>query len=105
MDSSAPDLHSKRHEFIGLWDVHRNADWPEAVGSPEGELMTLETVIGGCVSFFLEENTLDPPRVAMLRDCLNELDDLLCDLEGETKPYFERLRIVGDLLMELRQNP
>lgn len=101
MGNSAPDLQSKRREFIGLWDRHRNADWPEAVGSHEGELMTLETVIGGCVSFFLEEDNLDPPRVAMLRDCLNELDDLLCDLEGETKPYFERLRAVGDLLREL----
>jgi len=101
MGSFTPDLHSKRREFVELWDVHRNADWPEAVGSHEGELMTLETVIGGCVTFFIEEENLDPPRVAMLRDCLNELDDLLCDIESEAKPYFERLRAVGDLLREL----
>lgn len=103
MDNSVPDLASKRGEFVSLWDVHRQADWPEAVGFREGELMTLETVMGGCVTFFLEEESLDPPRVAILRDCLNELDDVLSDLESETKPYFERLKTVGILLLDLDQ--
>ena len=101
MGSSAPDLSPKHREVAGLWDLHQKADWPEEVGSREGELMTLDTVMGGCMVFFLEENILDPPRVAILRDCLNELEDLLDDLEDETKPYFERLKSIGLLLMEL----
>ena len=105
MDSSASDLRSKQDEFAGLWDAHRNADWPESVGPREGELMTLDTVLGGCVTFFLEEKKLDPPRVEILLDCLNELEELLCDLESETKPYFERLQSVGILLLELGRTP
>ena len=101
MDSLMPDLHPRRREFRALWDIHRNADWPEGVGSCAGELMTLDTVVSGCVAFFLEEETLDPPRVAILGDCLNELDNLLCDVESETKEYFERLKSIGLLLMEL----
>ncbi len=104
MDNSAPDIQPKWSEFVSLWDVHRNADWPEAVGSREGELMTIDTVMGGCVTFFLEEKRLDPPRVVILLDCLNELDALLYELESETKQYFERLQSVGILLKELGQS-
>lgn len=61
--------------------------------------MTLDTVISGCVTFYLDEHTLDEPRVAMLHSCLADLDDLLVELDAEVRPYFDRLMELGRLLL------
>ncbi|MGH7256665.1 MAG: hypothetical protein ACREI3_12920, partial [Nitrospirales bacterium] len=61
-------------EIQDLWRVHRDAGWPPCAGGSEGELMTLDTVISGCVAYFLEqEHGLDPQRVVILEDCLADL--------------------------------
>jgi len=105
MDECIPDFSSMQQELTRLWDTHRCADWPKDVGAHEGELMTIDTVLGGCVNFFLEEETLDPPRLGILSDCLKELDDLLENMERETKEYFERLRTIGSLLIKMVPSP
>ena len=51
-----------------LWDRHRAADWPKFSSPNEGELMTLDTVISGCATYYFEEQNLDAPRRAMLGD-------------------------------------
>ncbi len=61
--------------------------------------MTLDTVISGCVTYYLSESGLDPQRVAILENCLADLDRLLPDLADEAGDYFGRLQRLGTLLL------
>jgi hypothetical protein len=87
-------------EFRVLWDQHRSADWPKFSSPDEGELMTLDTVISGCVTYYCEEQNLDVPRLAMLGDCLDDLDTLLPGVPEEAGEYFQRLRTLAGMLLE-----
>ncbi len=83
-----------------LWDQHRAAGWPSFSSPAEGELMTLDTVISGCATYYFEEQNLDAPRLAMLDDCLADLDRLLPDVPAEAGEYFRRLRTLAGVLLE-----
>ncbi|MYA27868.1 MAG: hypothetical protein F4Z24_00730 [Nitrospira sp. SB0666_bin_27] len=87
-------------DLTRLWGVHQAAEWPAGVGSREGELMTLDTVISGCVTYFFEENDLDPQRVAILEDCLSDLEAVLPELSDDPLAYFQRVKQLGALLLE-----
>jgi hypothetical protein len=65
--------------------------------------MTIDTVIGGCVVYYLDgADGLDDQRLAILEDCLHDLDDLTGELEAEYQPYFLRLRQLGSLLLDTK---
>lgn len=62
--------------------------------------MTIDTVIGGCVVYYLDSSDgLDDQRLAILKDCLDDLDNLTEELDAECRPYFLRLRQLGSLLL------
>jgi len=66
--------------------------------------MTLDTVISGCVTYYLEsEDGLDPQRFDMLESCLGDLNGLLPELADDASEYFERLRMLASLLLEAHQ--
>lgn len=88
-------------DLTRLWEIHQVAEWPVGVGPREGELMTLDTVVSGCVTYFFEERDLDPQRVAILEDCLSDLDAALPELSEEPLDYFERVKQLGALLLEV----
>jgi len=88
-----------------LWEIHQAAEWPAGVGSREGELMTLDTVVCGCVTYFFEERDLDPQRVAILEDCLSDLEAALPELSEEPLDYFQRVKQLGALLLEVGRRP
>ncbi len=91
---------SDRERFNEMWQVHQNADWPGDLGSDEGQLMTLDTVIGGCLTYFFEEHELDAQRVEILRDCLGELDGVAQGLPETAIDYFRRLQFLGTTLLQ-----
>ncbi len=62
--------------------------------------MTLDTVISGCATYYLDEQNLDAPRLAMLGNCLDDLDTLLPDVPEEAGEYFSRLRALAGVLLE-----
>lgn len=65
--------------------------------------MTLDTVVGGCAVYYLDtDEGLDIPRVAILQDCIADLNDLLEELNEETSAYFRRLRLLAELLVASR---
>ncbi len=90
---------SDRAKFDEVWRGHQAADWPGDLGSDEGQLMTLDTVIGGCLTYFLEEHHLDERRVEILRDCLAELDEMV-DVPETAATYFRRLQFLGTILLQ-----
>lgn len=90
-----------RRDLIQVWEAHRDAGWPAEAGPNEGELMTLDTVISGCMVYFLDTpEGLDAPRVGMLESCLSDLDALLPELAEDCTDYFGRLRVLASLLLE-----
>ncbi len=86
-------------DLNSIWEIHKAAEWPAGVGSREGELMTLDTVVSGCVTYFFEEHDLDPQRVVILEDCLSDLEAALPELSEEPLDYFERVKQLGALLL------
>lgn len=62
--------------------------------------MTLDTVISGCAVYYFDERALDAPRLAMLGDCLDDLDALLPGVPEEAGEYFTRLRTLAGLLLD-----
>jgi len=90
-----------RQELLSVWEAHRDAGWPKGSGANEGELMTLDTVISGCMVYFLDsQGTLDPQRADILQGCIEDLDLLLPELAEESCEYFSRLRILATLLLD-----
>jgi hypothetical protein len=88
-------------ETVGtLWEAHKQEQWPRVATQLEGPLMTLDTVISGCVVYFLDSTDgLDDQRRTIVGDCLNDLESMEQELEDECRPYFQRLRELGTLLL------
>ena len=83
-----------------LWEVHKLDGWPRVSPQLEGPLMTLDTVISGCVVYFLDgEEGLDEQRRTIVGDCLTDLETMEQELDEECRPYFQRLRELGTLLL------
>ncbi|MBI4002586.1 MAG: hypothetical protein HY348_12490 [Nitrospira defluvii] len=90
------------HQSIALlWDAHSSEGWPQFSSPNEGQLMTLDTVIGGCAVFYLDgPEGLDSQRIAILKDCVADLDTLLDDLTEDSLEYFRRLRQLATALVQ-----
>jgi hypothetical protein len=89
-----------RGAVLSLWETHKEERWPQVGNQHEGPLMTLDTVISGCVVYFLDSpEGLDAQRLAIVEDCVADLDNLTDELEESCRPYFQRLRHLGALLI------
>ncbi|HSN05495.1 hypothetical protein ACO9S2_09160 [Nitrospira sp. NS4] len=89
-----------RSPIASAWEAHCGDGWPQFASPNQGQLMTLDTVISGCVVFFLDSpEGLDPQRITILKDCLSDLEGLTEELEPDCRPYFLRLRRLGELLL------
>ena len=89
------------NDLLELWRTHKEASWPTFSDPHQGELMTLDTVISGCMTYYVDSaEGLDRQRVIMLEDCLADLNGLLPDLHDEAAAYFERARTLACLLLD-----
>jgi hypothetical protein len=89
-----------RETISRLWERHKEEDWPRVATQLEGPLMTLDTVISGCVVYFLDsEEGLDEQRRTIVGDCLADLETMEQELEEPCRPYFQRLHELGTLLL------
>ena len=89
-----------RDAVLSLWEAHKDERWPQVGSQHEGPLMTLDTVISGCVVYFLDSpEGLDPQRIGIVEDCVADLDNLTDELDEDCLPYFQRLRRLGALLI------
>ncbi len=90
--------------IASLWEAHSQTEWPRFSSPNKGQLMTLDTVIGGCVVYYLDGETgLDPQRLSILEDCIVDLDKLLDELTEDCRTYFERARQLALMLIEIQQ--
>jgi hypothetical protein len=89
-----------RSAIVTLWEAHKEERWPRLASHQEGPLMTLDTVISGCVVYYLDSpEGLDAQRRTIVGDCLAEIDTLAEELDEESLQYFQRLRYLGSLLL------
>lgn len=89
-----------RAAITSAWETHCSEGWPMFASPNQGQLMTLDTVISGCVVFFLDSpEGLDPQRVEILKDCLVDLEGVTSELDTDCQPYFVRLHRLGELLL------
>jgi len=89
-------------DIATLWAMHRDAGYPRIAGPNAGELMTLDTVICGAITHYLDsEHGLDAQRMAMLQDCMKDLSALMPELDEAAGAYFERLYELALLLVEV----
>ncbi len=91
-------------QLVSLWESYCKAAWPDEIGPHEGELMTLDAVITGCVRDFLSNVSLQSNRIEILKGCMGELGVILPDLEGEVGEYFGRIHQLGHLLLQETPN-
>lgn len=95
-----------RTTITSAWETHCGEGWPTFVSPNQGQLMTLDTVISGCVVFYLDSpEGLDHQRVAILKDCLADLEEVTSELEADCQPYFVRLHRLGELLLATTATP
>ena len=91
-------------DLTTLWELHRDTDWPRFASPYQGELMTLDTVISGCVTFHLESpDGLDPQRRVILDNCLQELTSILPEIPDDARPYFGRLQTLAWTLRDAQR--
>jgi hypothetical protein len=89
-----------RDAVLSLWEAHKEERWPQVGNQHEGPLMTLDTVISGCVVYFLDSpEGLDTQRIRIVEDCVADLDTLADELDEDCRLYFQRLRQLGALLI------
>ncbi|HEX7765093.1 MAG TPA: hypothetical protein VF443_00165 [Nitrospira sp.] len=89
-----------RAAITSAWDTHCSEGWPLFASPNQGQLMTLDTVISGCVVFFLDSpEGLNHQRVEILKDCLADLEEVTSELDADCQPYFVRLHRLGELLL------
>lgn len=90
-----------RSMIATMWEQHCADGWPQFSSPHQGQLMTIDTVISGCVVYALDSSkALDDQRVAILKDCLGDLDELTEALDTEPQAYFYRLRELGAMLLD-----
>ena len=89
-----------RSTIAAAWEQHCADDWPQFSSPHQGPLMTIDTVISGCVVYYLDSSEgLDDQRIAIVKDCLGDLDELTETLGTESQAYFYRLRTLGAMLL------
>ena len=89
-----------RSMIATAWEQHCADGWPQFSSPHQGPLMTIDTVISGCVVYYLDSaEGLDDQRLAIVKDCLGDLDELTDALDTESQGYFYRLRILGAMLL------
>ncbi|MBS0166313.1 MAG: hypothetical protein JSR29_09555 [Nitrospira sp.] len=92
-----------RDMIVTAWEHHCADGWPQFSSPHQGPLMTIDTVIGGCVVFYLDSpDGLDDQRRAILKDCLHDLEDLTDEIDLECRPYFLRLGRLGSMLLNTK---
>ena len=78
------------------WQIWLGRPFPAGYNSEEikgVDLIMLDTYVASCISTFIgNHGKLDQCRVAILQECLSDLDLVVPLLEGEAHSYFAELR-------------
>ena len=64
-------------------------------------LTTVDSFAAGCIDTFVaSDGRLDPKRVSILSDCIEQLGTATNELQGEAKSYFEELLLLSESVLQ-----
>lgn len=93
-------------KLLRLWVEVRASAFPESCLGRELDgidLMSLQTYATGCVSLYVGNAcSLDAKRAKMLKTTLEQLNQVVPQLDGEARVYFDKLRqLTAQVVVEL----
>lgn len=96
----------RRASFAHLWDEHRRAPFPARLRGEEVagvDMVMVDADLAGCVDTWLGgSGPLDPGRLSVLRDLVQDLDGVLPLLQDEhERRYYERVRDLARLMVDV----
>ena len=95
-----------RAEIESAWNAHYFRAFPRECAGTEVDgvsLTSCDTFLAGCLSYFVENGTLDPERTDAVVNVCADLERVLPRLSGEAHEYFSELLVLGKAL-EVRAN-
>ena len=89
-------------EIKQKWNEFYEAPFPkEAYGLDELDLVSLDSFSAGCISVYVGNGgKLDGERRDCLRRCVNDLEQALHKLDGETHVYFDSLLSLSNTVLD-----
>jgi hypothetical protein len=92
-------------EILDLWKEHSSAVFPEGYRASQIkgiDLPLLDAEIAGSILMYISNNgRLDPARVKNLRERLIDLNTVVLLLDREELIYFDRLRRLATLVLQV----
>jgi hypothetical protein len=95
-----------RAEIENAWNEHYFRGFPHECAGKEVDgvcLTSCDTFLAGCISYFVENGTLDSDRTNVVAGVCADLERVLPSLSGEASRYFSELLMLGRAL-EVRAN-
>jgi hypothetical protein len=95
-----------RAEIESAWSEHYFRRFPQECAGKEVDgvcLTSCDTFLAGCISYFVENGTLDPDRTNDVARVCADLERVMPHLSGDSSKYFSELLMLGKAL-EVRAN-
>ena len=91
-------------EIEMLWNEWKTLPFPSEVVGKEvlGICITsLDTFTAGCIDYFIENNgSINDQRRSILKSCHKDIENIIQNLDSESKAYFEKLFILSDKVLD-----
>jgi hypothetical protein len=104
--STARAFMLSRAEIESAWNAHYFRAFPHECAGREVDgvcLTSCDTFLAGCISYFVENGTLDPERSGIVSRVCADLERVMPLLSGDAHRYFSELLALGKAL-EVRAN-
>jgi len=95
-----------RAEIEGAWNAHYFRAFPRECADRDVagvSLTSCDTFLAGCISYFVENGTLDQERTDAVANVCADLERVMPRLSGDAHAYFSELLALGKAL-EVRAN-
>jgi hypothetical protein len=90
-----------RAEIERAWNAHYLRDFPRECAGREVDgvcLTSCDTFLAGCISYFVENGTLDAERTVIVARVCTDLERVVPRLSGDAQRYFADLLALGKAL-------
>jgi len=90
-----------RAEIESAWNAHYFRGFPRECAGREVDgvcLTSCDTFLAGCISYFVENGTLDPERTNVVAKVCADLRRVMPRLSGDAREYFSELLSLGEAL-------
>ena len=86
-----------RAEIESAWNAHYFRAFPRECAGREVDGVC-DTLLAGCISYFVENGTLDAERTDAVASVCTDLERVMPRLSGEAHRYFSELLLLGKAL-------